>query len=174
MRRRTLRLLGLAAVGTLALAVGGAAFLPRLLGGPLGPLPGGRLRGPEAPCPHPARGGFDFARGVEEVQVEVKPGRPRSVTTWALVRDGSLYVPADWLTPWKTWPHLAADDPRVRVRIQGRVYACHATRVRDADAIQALRQAAAAKYGVDPESRAAQVRVWWFRLAPPATTHPSA
>ncbi|MDX1649978.1 MAG: hypothetical protein R3263_09015, partial [Myxococcota bacterium] len=80
---------------------------------------------------------------------------------------GALYVPADWLTPWKTWPHLAMEDPRVRVRVDRRVYACHATRVRDADTIEALRQAVAAKYDVDPEGRAAQVQVWWFRLGPP-------
>lgn len=157
---------GLAAAAAL---VGLALFaLPRLAGGPLGPLPGGRLAGPEAPCPDPARGGFDFARGVRQVQVEVRPGRPRSVTTWALVREGALYVPADWLTPWKTWPHLALEDPRVRVRIDGRVYACRATRVRDAEAIARLRRQAAAKYDVDPRGRAAQVQVWWFRLGPRA------
>jgi hypothetical protein len=103
---------------------------------------------------------------VREVAVEVRPGRPRSVTTWALVRGGALYVPADWLTPWKTWPQMALEDPRVRVRVGGRVHPCCATRVEDPARIRALRDATAVKYDVDPEGRAARVQVWWFRIAP--------
>jgi len=157
--------LGLAALACLGLL---AAWLaPRLAGGPLGPLPGGRLAGPEAACPAPAEGGFGFARGVRQVAVEVDPEDPRSVTTWALVQeDGALVVPADWLTPWKTWPHRALEDPRVRVRVEGTVHPCCATRVEAPQAVARLRRETAAKYDVDPEGRAAQVQVWWFRLAP--------
>jgi hypothetical protein len=152
-----------AAVGLAGLA---AFVAPRLAGGPLGPLPGGRLAGPEARCPTPETGGFGFAHDVEEIEVEVRPERPRSVTTWALVREDTLYVPADWLTPWKTWPHRAVADPRVRVRVDGRVYACCATRVEDAPTIARLRDAIGTKYDVDPEGAAARVQVWWFRVAP--------
>lgn len=160
--RRAALVLGGAAAAT-ALAAWAA---PRLAGGPLGPLPGGRLAGPEAACPAPAEGGFAAARGVRQVQLEVRPARPRSVTTWALVQGGALYVPADWLTPWKTWPQLALEDPRVRVRVAGRVHRCCASRVEDPARIRALRRATAAKYDVDPEGRAARVEVWWFRIAP--------
>ncbi|MDX1648683.1 MAG: hypothetical protein R3263_02405, partial [Myxococcota bacterium] len=90
---RLLRRVGLAAAGVAALGALAAGLAPRVAGGPLGPLPGARLAGPERPCPDPAAGGFDFARGAQTVAVEVRPDRPRSVTTWALVREGALYVP---------------------------------------------------------------------------------
>lgn len=164
--RRLVRGAVLVLAGLLGLGALAFRLAPRFAGGPLGPIPGGRLAGPEAACPDPRAGGFDFARGVREVQVEVRPEAPRSVTTWALVEDGVLHVPADWLTPWKTWPHLVVEDPRVRVRVRGTVYDCCATRVEDPAAIERLRRATSAKYDVDPESRAAQVQVWWFRIAP--------
>lgn len=164
--RRLLRAAALALAAVVGLGVLAAWLGPRLAGGPLGPLPGGRLAGPEEACPGPEAGGFGFARGVREVEVEVRPDAPRSVTTWALVEDGTLFVPADWLTPWKTWPHLALEEPRVRVRIRGTVHACCAARVKDPGAIERLRQGAGAKYGLDPAGRAAQVQVWWFRIAP--------
>jgi hypothetical protein len=134
--------------------------------GPLGPIPGGALAGSEAPCP---KDGFGFARAVQEIQLEVRPDAPRSVTTWAIVEGDTLHVPADFFNPGKRWPLQADADPRVRVRIQGQVYACAAHRVRDEAAVARLRAAAAAKYDVDPESWASRQEVWWYRIGPRAS-----
>ena len=75
-------------------------------------------------------------------------------------------MPADFLTPWKRWPGDVAADDRVRVRLGGRVHACRAERVTEANLVAALRAAIAAKYDVREDSRAARVEVWWFRIRP--------
>ena len=155
----------------LALAVAGLAALTWILGsalasrldGPLGMIPGGPFRGAAAPCPEAALPGWSAAR---EVEVEVWPPRPRSVTTWSVVHEGALYLPADFLTPWKRWPHQAMEDPRVRLRVAGQVFACRVERVRDPGRIAALRDEAVAKYDVEPDGLAARTEVWWFRVGP--------
>lgn len=103
---------------------------------------------------------------VEEWSLEVSPERPRSVTTWWVLHDGEAFVPADFLTPFKQWPHRVMAEPRVRVRLAGTIYRCRAERVHDPDTIRALRRAAAAKYELDPERLAARSEVWWFRIRP--------
>jgi len=139
--------------------------------GPVGPIPGGALSGAESPCPSQ---GFAAARDAREIQLEVRPDDPYSVTTWAVVLDGVLHVPADFFNPGKRWPHMADADPRVRVRIAGRLHGCDAHRVHDEAAIARLRAAAAAKYDVDPEGWAARQEVWWYRIQPRGSDAPVA
>ena len=127
-------------------------------GGPLGPIPGGALSGVEVACPNA------FPADVREIQIEVRPEDPYSVTTWNVVLNGALFVPADFLNPMKRWPSFVEADERVRVRVDPLVYTCRAVRVRDADRIDALRSAAAAKYDLDPEGSAATTEVWWYRI----------
>ena len=146
-----------------------AAFAVLLLGGcftdgPVGMFPGGRLRGESGPCPGP--GDWERFRETEESELEVRPARPRSVRTWNVVHDGVLHLPADFLTPIKRWPYQVQDDPNVRVRIDGETFACRAARVIDPGSVEALRLATGTKYGIEPDSRAARVEVWWFRLDP--------
>jgi len=47
----------------------------------------------------------------------------------------------------KTWPSQVAQDGRVRVRIDGKIYELQATRVDDAAIGKRLSEAVAAKYG---------------------------
>ncbi|MGH0036331.1 MAG: hypothetical protein ACQGVK_14990 [Myxococcota bacterium] len=170
MRRSPARSPALVAVIALALvglALGGLALggwvATGWMDGPWGMLPGGRLRGPGEPCEPAAL----LALGrVERVELEVRPARPRSITTWSLVHEGAFYVPADFLTPWKRWPHQALEDPRVRLRAAGRIFECRAERVRDAALVARLRAGIARKYDLQPDSRAARIEVWWFRLGP--------
>ena len=127
-------------------------------GGPLGPIPGGALSGVEVACPDA------FPSDVREIQIEVRPENPHSVTTWNVVLNGALFVPADFLNPVKRWPSYVEADERVRVRVGALVYACRALRVRDPGRIDALRSAAAAKYDLDPDGAAATTEVWWYRI----------
>lgn len=149
----------------LGLAVAGAAlaYAARWGDGPLGPLPGGPFRGEARACT-----GVEWERfaGTRELELEVHAASPRTLTTWSLVHEGRLHVPADFLTPWKRWPAQVLADPRVRLRLGGEVFRCRAERVSDPETIEALRRAIAEKYDLDPEGRAARVEVWWFRVVP--------
>ena len=130
--------------------------------GPIGPLPGGRLRGAENLCL------VDWAAvaSEREVELEVSPDSPRSVRIWNVVHDGRLFVPGDFLTPLKRWPQQVMDDSRVRVRIAGKLYRCSARRVHDTTLIDSLRRETARKYALAPDGWAARSEVWWFELIP--------
>ena len=134
-----------------------------LLDGPWGMVPGGRLEGPSTPCGTERWERFASQR---EVEVEVRPRHPRSVTTWSVVHQGELFLPADFLTPWKRWPHEVAADPNVRVRVGSRIFECRAERVADAELIEQLRLAAASKYDLQERGPEADIEVWWFRVRP--------
>jgi hypothetical protein len=133
--------------------------------GPWGMIPGGAFRGTETgrPCVALVATG---ATALAEIELEVRTPTPRSMTIWNVVLDESMYVPADFLTPFKRWPHHVEADSRVRVRADGQVYRCAAVRVTDPDQIEALRRAIAAKYAIEPDGWASRAEVWWFELGP--------
>lgn len=156
--RWTLVLVVLALAATVALRV-----VARFSGGPLGIVPGGRLDGPLAADQDPD---WSFTEHVRTIQVEVDPEHPLSVTTWVFTLDGALYVAADFFNPFKRWPHRALADPRVRLRIDGRIYDRLAVRVTDPGTIERLRRAIADKYDIADGGLASKVDVWFFRLDP--------
>jgi hypothetical protein len=136
--------------------------------GPVGPLPGGRLRGDESACP----GDFRAFAAEREVELEVSPETPRSVRIWNVVHGARLFVPGDFLTPMKRWPHAVVADSRVRIRIAGQLFRCTARRVEDATLIESLRREIAHKYALDPDGWAARSEVWWFELGARAEDAP--
>lgn len=162
MGMRRLATLGLAGV----VLIGAGWLATGFLDGPLGMLPGGRLRGASQPCP----ASWDARADFRELEIELTPERPRSVRTWGIVQDGALFVPADFLTPWKRWPFQVQADPRVRIRLgedpRGEIFECAATVTGEPLLVAALRAGIAAKYDIPTDGRAAQVRVIWFRIAP--------
>jgi len=91
-------------------------------GGPLLFLPGGALHGEivEAPVTD-----WSFVEGGPIV-LEVRPSSPYSVHVGCVIRAGRLYIdPAEG----RRWLDFIRDDPRVRVRVDGRIYAARAVRV---------------------------------------------
>ncbi|MEE8581614.1 MAG: hypothetical protein V3T33_08500, partial [Myxococcota bacterium] len=82
----------------------------------------------------------------------------------SVVLGEQLFLPADFLTPWKRWPYQVLADNRVRIRVAGRIFDCRATRVENEALIGRLREATAAKYGLTTDGLAARVEVWWFRV----------
>ncbi len=133
--------------------------------GPWGMIPGGPFKTsePDLPCD---RQSPIHSVDLAELEVEVHATDPRTITTWNVVLDEALYLPADFLTPIKRWPQQVVEDPLVRVRAAGQVYRCAAVRVTEAGRVEALRAAIAAKYAIDPDGWASRATVWWFELRP--------
>lgn len=93
-------------------------------GGPFLLLPGGALRGEVVETPVTD---WSFVE-ASHVALEVRPTDPYSVNVGYVLRDGRLYVdPAEG----RRWLACIREDPRVRVRVGGRVYAARAVRVTD-------------------------------------------
>ena len=98
--------------------IGGAVTLgSRWIYGPLGPIPGPRLTGPVVEEPVDD---WSFVDAVKVIQVETRPEAPYSVSTWLTRVDDGIYVFAgDEESP---WIKNIGDDPRVRIRIEGRIH----------------------------------------------------
>ena len=98
-------------------------------GGPFLVFPGGSLSGEVAS--EPAGGWSPLESGV--FALETRPSDPYSVNVNVVVRDGRLYIdPAEG----RKWHTYIVEDPRVRVRIHGRVYPLTAVRVSDATELE--------------------------------------
>ena len=86
---------------------------------------------------------------VEVIQLETRPEDPYSVNVWMIARGKDLYVATgEGETRWTR--HLA-DNPDVRVRIDGKIYALEAYPVTDEAEKIAIGQAYVKKYGVDAD-----------------------
>jgi len=126
----------LALVGVAVLVAGGAAWVRLFAGGPVVPgIGGGRLRGePAAALPTD----WSFANREPYLLVESDAWTlPYSTSAWFLAHDGRLHL----LLPAAFGDDLArrlADDPRVRVAIDGRLYDQVAERVTGDAALAAL------------------------------------
>ena len=95
---------------------------------PCGLLPGGRLDGEPTPPP----GSWSALGERTACQLELRPEDPYSLNVTCEIRDGRLYV-ASLIAAHKRWAKLVTEDPRVRVRIDGRIYELRAVRVTDAE-----------------------------------------
>lgn len=118
--------------------------------GPLGPFPGPELAGPVV---EEAVEDWSPVDAVKVVQVETRPEDPYSVSTWLTRVDDGIYVFAgDDESP---WVRNIGEDPRVRIRIEGRIHERRAVRVADLETKRAFLTAMKSKYegdfGFDPE-----------------------
>ena len=111
-------------------------------GGPIGPIPGGTLRGAVAVESRPKLADVE---SESVVAIEVRGARPRSVTTWMVVHGGELYVPADFMLPFKRWPDTVLEDERIVIRIRGLLYPARAVRVTAPELVAELRRVVARK-----------------------------
>jgi hypothetical protein len=156
---RVLRVIALF-IGLLATMGVAVAFAAGFHDGPIGPFPGGPFRGPLANGPEPD---WSFLDRTDGVDLEVDSANPRSVHVWVLRDGNAVFVPSA-LAAKKRWPGQVVADPRVRLRVDGKIYERSAARVTDPEEIRRLVDAAIAKYHVshgDPET------TWFFRLDPP-------
>jgi hypothetical protein len=168
--RAILRILGVALAAVL-LAIAAVAVAARFQDGPLaifagGPFTSGELvRGPEPD--------WSFVRDVREVEFQLLEP-PRSRTTWILDHAGKAYIPCGYMTSWwgrlwKRWPHEAAKDPRILLRIDGRLYERRLVRIEDGPALEPLLAQLGRKYAGGREVPIELVRsgsLWIYELAP--------
>ena len=150
--------------------LGAAVLLTAVIGGRFsdGPLellpgvPGGPLSGEVSRDPDPD---WSFARDVDPIELQINSAPPRSIFTGVVVYRGSLYVPVT-LSPLKRWPEVVASDPRVLVRIEGRVFEREAVSVTDPELLQQLIAAGRSKYGPPFHAVWAARFTRYFRLDP--------
>jgi hypothetical protein len=154
-----LRWLGWAAAA-IAATVAVLLVVARLHDGPIGPFSGGDFRsGTETEAPSD----WSFASAAQTFELELPPGAGRSVTTGFAVLEGKLYVPS-LLARQKRWPGLVVADGRVRVRLDGKIYALLAKRVEDPETIQRVAPLIEERYG-EPAGAFGE-RNWIFALTP--------
>jgi hypothetical protein len=145
----------------LVLGIAALAILARFLDGPVGPLPGGPLRGGDL-VSEPVTD-WTFAAGEEEIELQLD-SQQTSRTTWILVADGRAYIPASTeYPPGKTWHRVALEDGRATLRIAGKRYPVTLTKVDDDALATKVRGVAEAKYPQRPGGEA-----WLFAVASPS------
>jgi hypothetical protein len=134
--------------------------------GPVGPIPGRSLGGPVHSGALPD---WSLVDEVETIQLEARPERPYSVNVWCGAHEGALYVPTSLILGpddpnERDWVRFVAEDPRVRLRIDGVVYELRAVRVEDPGEREAVRARLLAKYERENDDHAQQA--WIFRMEP--------
>lgn len=152
-------------VGLLAamIVIAGLALYARRADGPIGPFPGGPLQGDAWQGDEPD---WAFAAELDTIEVEVNPRNPRSGYTGVIVHEGKLYVPTT-LEHMKRWHLYVLEDPRVVLRIDGRLYRRCAKRVRDRPLVKTLIKAGRLKYGFPFHMRSTAKYTWYWRMDPP-------
>lgn len=137
MRTQSLQALAISAVAVLCVAGCGGPFLL---------LPGGELDGPTTPVPDD----WGFTDDISTIEIETRPSDPYSINIWAVGLDEHLYLHAGGnRTAWVE--HLEA-DPRLRARIEGRIYELAAIRVESPAEFARFADAYEEKYGVRPRN----------------------
>ena len=154
---RVLRWIG-AGLGVLLIGIAVLFGVARFFDGPLGPIPGGPIHGePSAEDPT----NWAFATGESTLELQVGD---RSRTVWFVTYQSLLYVAAAEAAR-KQWPAEVMKDPRVRLRVAGRIYDRNLVRVDDEALREAVGRTFETRYQttISPEAKA---RVWVFRVDP--------
>ncbi len=118
---------------------------PLLACGPFVTIPGGTLSGEIAPVPDD----WSFSDAVETVQLETRPEDPYSVNVWGVAVGRDFYVAAAESS--NAWARHIANDDRVRLRIEGKIYELRAERDDTPETRARFLAAAKAKYDFEPD-----------------------
>jgi hypothetical protein len=165
------RVLGIA-LAVIVLSIGGLAIAARFHDGPVAIFAGGPFAsGEPVTGPEPD---WSFVRDVGEVEFQLREP-PRSRTTWILYHDGKAYIPCGYMTTWwgklwKRWPHEAERDPRVLLRVDGKLYERRLVRIESGPAVAPLLAELSRKYAGGreiPMDAVTSGYLWIFELAPP-------
>ena len=169
--RTVFRILGVVLAVPL-IVVFGVATYARFHDGPVAMFAGGPFQSGE-----PVAGSepdWSFVRDVQEVEFQLREP-PRSRTTWILYQEGKAYIPCGYMTTWwgriwKQWPHEVAKDPRIRLRVGGKLYERRLVRIEQGPAVAPLLAELSRKYAGGTEIPMEAVTsgyLWLYELAPP-------
>lgn len=167
--RRIFRIVAIS-ITLCAAALLAAGLAGRFSDGPLAVVPGvpgGPLSGEVIRDPDPD---WSFARDVDPIELQISSSPPRSIFTGVVVYQGSLYVPVT-LSPLKRWPAIVESNPRVLVRIAGRLFEREAVPVTDPELLQELIAAGRSKYGPPFHAVWAARFTRYYRLDPSPPYH---
>jgi hypothetical protein len=162
------------AIGLLALLLLAIPLLlvgARFADGPIAIVAGGPFTsGTLVTGPEPD---WSFVRGVREVEFQLlEPARSR--TTWILDHEGKAYIPCGYMTSWwgklwKQWPHEAAKDPRILLRIGDDLYERKLVRIQEGPVVAPLLAELSRKYAGGepiPMELVTSDYLWLYELAP--------
>ena len=116
---------------------------------------------------------WSFVRHVGEVEFQLlEPARSR--TTWILEHEGKAYIPCGYMTTWwgriwKQWPLEAEKDPRILLRIDGKIYERQLVRIEEGPLVAPLLAELSRKYAGGSEIPLEAVSsgyLWLYELAP--------
>lgn len=113
-------------------------------GDPMGPLPGGALKGAVAAAPDD----WSAAASADTIQVEFRPRDPYSHNIWCVGIRHDLYIATHGES--SRWIQFIADDPAARARIGESIYELTAVKVTDLAERDRVATAYAEKYKIDP------------------------
>jgi len=144
-------ILGLAIVVLLSLAI--FLFYMRYHDGPLEIISGGPFQ--SGTMVTEANGSeLELASIADRVTIEFQLEQPpRSRTVWLAVQDNKLYVASAYMNEgyakiWKQWPHQAADDNRILLRVDGKIYPRKLVRIFDSSIAATVSPEMERKYGM--------------------------
>ncbi len=155
--------MGMSSTAKLGMAVGALAltilfldtFGGYFLDGPLGPIPGGRMEGTVERNPNP-----DWSVAGDVIELEIRPEMPWSLSVWNVIDGGELYVPSA-MGARRRWVKVALEDPRVRVRVDGKIYERRLVKVEDEALRTRLAKLLSERYGSGGDES-----TWFFHLTP--------
>ncbi|MEM9175748.1 MAG: hypothetical protein AAGC67_10975 [Myxococcota bacterium] len=122
------------------------AFFATGCSGPFFLFPGGALEGDVAPVP----ADWSFTDEISTIQIETNPADPYSVNIWVLELDGALYLHAG--ANRAAWVEHLEADPRLRIKIEEKIYELQSSRVTDADEFARFADKYEGKYGNRPRN----------------------
>ena len=149
------------AIGAIVALISLLVVTSRFADGPLVEmLPGGPFKTGEIVTEGPTDWGFLAERMTVEFQSD---GRSR--ITWIHILDGNAYIGASLgFPPFKTWHESALKDSAAVLRIDGKRYPRHMTKIEDKGIRARLKELGEKKYGGSPDPTS---DTWYFRLDPP-------
>jgi hypothetical protein len=157
---KILKWIGIIVVSLVACVAFMDTFGGYLFDGPIGPIPGGELQGPVTAEANP-----DWSAVEEVIELEIRPSKPWSLSTWNALIDGELYIPSAKGEK-RRWPKVMLEDPRVRLRTGGKIYERKLERVTDKDLIVKIRTRLAERYNLERNSTDTDDGLWLFHVAP--------
>ncbi len=112
-------------------------------GGPMGPIPGSELEGPELPWPSD----WTFTDTLEYILLETRTEDPYSVTLYGVYIEQDFYVAG--VSKESAWVQFMLQDANVRLGIGGDLYRGRASQVNDPVELRQVGDRYAAKYDIE-------------------------